>query len=110
VAAPIERLFERVTDTPTWPDFYQYVTTNLGDVPVVDGSRIISRKIQGYWIIWRYMQIAKAWKTSPDADKFWEIAADLLGEEMENLPRPLVDHYRILRFLRVWKMLGGTTE
>ncbi len=37
-----------------WEDFVKFVTTELGDIPVLDNGRFISQKIGNYWKCWRF--------------------------------------------------------
>lgn len=41
-----------MTDKQRQADFEAFVRTNLGDVPVMDGGRYISPKINSYWLLW----------------------------------------------------------
>lgn len=42
-----------MTYTPDRAAFEAFVRKELGDVPVMDGGRYVSRKIQNYWLIWQ---------------------------------------------------------
>jgi hypothetical protein len=41
-------------DSFDWQEFCEFVNRELGDIPVLDGTKFISPKINNYWRLWRY--------------------------------------------------------
>lgn len=93
-------------DHPEWPAFYKYVTTNLGDIPVLDEGNFISRKIHGYWILWLYCKDVNQFVGKSFA-VFTILVERLLGEPPETHRDP-ISQARIDRYHQMWRYFGGT--
>lgn len=94
--------------SPEWKEFYRFVTTNLGDVPVLDDGEFISLKIQGYWNLWCFMLFLNHHKTKPGPG-YLLFALDFYLPE-SNFPPTRVEFERTKKFVNLWRLLGGEIE
>jgi hypothetical protein len=94
--------------SPEWPTFYRFVTTNLGDVPVLDDGQFISKKIQGYWVVWCITHYLIRCKTELTYRYFYLLEEYYLPKI--EYPPTFIEHIRLQRFLNLWKLLGGATQ
>lgn len=101
-----ESLSPNPIDHHLWDDFYEYVSTNLGDIPVLDNGKFISRKIHGYWILWVYCKAFPEQEGTMTRDAFNKFVVSTLGEPPEE-QRDLITKGRVQRYHQMWRYFGG---